>query len=89
MGSMDNMADDTPETAITDHVVWYVVSCDQDQITLDDDDVTLIQYANVEGAGKAIRDGYHGQYGTRYILAMDLSVAAVAERSWTLVHKTD
>lgn len=90
MDSMDNMTDDTPETGpITDHVVWYVVSCDSDQITMADDAENLDQYACVEDAESDIRNGQHGQYGTRYILAVDLSVVAVVERSWTLVHKTD
>lgn len=53
------------------------------------DEETPTHYSSPEDAGKAITDGLHGEYGTRYVLSVALTPVAEYSRSWTLVRKTD
>lgn len=70
---------------MTAHVTWYAVSELPDRIESSTYDEGVTQYKTAEEAGDAIVGGFHGDLGTRYVLAVDVSVAAVWERPWTLV----
>jgi hypothetical protein len=73
--------------------VSYVVSDDQDAISVpvhqgaDHEDPVL--FSSVDAAFTSISRGEYGEYGTRYILRVDISVAAVAERGWSMTRKED
>jgi len=53
------------------------------------DEGTPTEYVSPEAAGKAIKDGHHGEYGTRYVLKVALTPVAEYSRSWTMVRKRD
>jgi len=50
---------------------------------------TPTEYVSPEAAGKAIMDGLHGEYGTRYVLRVALTPVAEYSRAWTMVRKPD
>lgn len=70
---------------------WYTVSDKEDEISIPvaspdtHEDPTL--FPSVDAAALSIERGEYGEYGTRYILKVDLSVAAVMDRGWTIVRK--
>jgi len=69
--------------------ITYVVSDSPDRIDLSGEE-TLSQYASPEQAGTAITAGWHGEYGRKYVLAIQVnSVEAVYDRPWALVRKED
>lgn len=65
----------------------YIVSDSPDRIEPSGED-TPSQYATAEDAGNAIKNGYHGEYGHKYVLKVSIdSVAAEYDRPWALVRK--
>jgi hypothetical protein len=75
---------------MTVHHRHYVVSSAPDRIESDwwnEDGTALVHYRNVPDAEEAIQSGLHGELGTRYVLAVDVSVTAVWDRPWSLVSK--
>jgi hypothetical protein len=69
---------------VPDRPAKYVVSLERDSIQLYDED-DLIQYDTKEEAGEAIRNGVHGEAGTRYVLRVELSVNATYDRAWIAI----
>lgn len=70
-------------------MTFYVVS--NSDVRIDPvDGETPTHYNTPEEAGDAIVKGFHGSdYGTRYVLAVETSVAAEYTRPWTLVQKEE
>lgn len=68
----------------------FIVSGSPDRIEQvgDDEDSNLSQYQSAEDAGDGIKQDWHGEYGTRYVLEVTVKVVAVYERPWTLVKGT-
>jgi hypothetical protein len=85
---MENMTDDAaPEPGEVDTTTWYMVSGSPDRIDGWADGTTSdepVHYQTSQDAVDGITGGFHGETGTRYILTVTVSVAAVAERGWTL-----
>jgi hypothetical protein len=71
-----------------DHKTWYIVSESPDRIESQYSE-TPVHYNTPEDAGDGIRAGEHGEVGTRYVLAVDVSVTAVWDRPWSLLPKVD
>ncbi len=67
----------------------YIVSYEADRIVSCEEDDTVSHYQTPEDAGDDILNGVHGETGTRYVLRVETSVAAVYDRGWTMVRKTD
>lgn len=66
----------------------YIVSESPDRIEPAGED-TPSQYATAEDAGEAIKQDYHGEYGTKYVLKISIdAVVAEYSRPWTLVRKS-
>jgi hypothetical protein len=67
----------------------YVVSDSPDRIELSGEE-TLSHYDTPQLAGKSIKDGWHGEYGRKFVLAVKIvSVVAEYDRPWALVRKED
>ncbi len=67
----------------------YIVSESPDHIDLSGED-TVSQYADPEAAGNAIKNGYHGEYGRKYVLSIEINgVAAEYDRQFVLIKKED
>jgi hypothetical protein len=70
------------------HVIKYVVSTDPESLypgATDDDTITT--YRTPEQAVASITAGLHGDFGTRYVLKIELEVVATATRPWAIVPK--
>jgi hypothetical protein len=66
----------------------YIVSESPHRIEPADEE-TPTEYVSPESAGKAIKDGHHGEYGTRYVLKVALTPVAEYSRAWTMIRKSD
>jgi len=67
---------------------WFIVSTSPTQIVAtDDDDREINHYVSKDEAEDAIRNGYHGEYGSLYVHKVETEVVSTATRSWTLVAK--
>ena len=66
----------------------YIVSDAKDRIHPVEEDIPS-EYPTAEAAGDAIKDGLHGEYGTRYVLKVSITAVAEYSRSWTMVRKPD
>jgi hypothetical protein len=67
----------------------YVVSESPDRIELSGEE-SLSHYESAAQAGIAITNGWHGEYGRKYILAVEIrAVVAEYDRPWALVRKED
>jgi hypothetical protein len=71
---------------MSDHKVWYVVSDSETRVEPVDEE-TPTHYNTPEEATAAILSGYHGEYGTRYVLAVDVSLVSTYDRAWELRRK--
>lgn len=67
--------------------IGYIVSESPDRIESHDYGEAPVHYDTPEKAGEAIQEGYHGEAGTRYVLAVTVSVVAVWDRPWALVRE--
>ena len=67
--------------------ITYVVSGEPDRIEQVGEDA-LSQYGTPEEAGQSVKNDWHGAYGTKYVLAIQV-VEMIAEysRPWTMVRK--
>lgn len=74
---------DTSVPLKTTHKVWYIVSDSPDRIDPVNEGPPD-HYDTPEDAGDSIVTGYHGELGTRYVLAVDVSVVATWDRPWAL-----
>lgn len=66
----------------------FIVSDSQDRLELSGEE-SLSLYDTAEDAAKAITDGWHGEYGSKYILKIKVELVATATRPWAIIKMGD
>lgn len=66
----------------------FVVSDSPDRIELAGEE-TLTTYDTARNAAVSVTSGWHGEYGQKFILAVETTLVATYDRPWALVRKED
>jgi hypothetical protein len=66
----------------------FVVSDSPDKIELTGEE-TLSVYDTARDAAVSITSGWHGEYGQKFILAVETTLVATYDRPWAIVRKED